>query len=193
LLSADSASNSPANRPALISAHVLVHRFVVEGEPVAVIVARQRALARRRGRSASAWREPPFAACDARGARRRRVAARHHRFGFVIKLAQQLALPAVPHAGPHGADIGDGQHQQQAQHLRRLHGVDEIAHGLGIGDVALLRGVAHHQMVAHQPRHGAVSAGERPSRGHRLSAMTRPPSNDRPARPLAMSCSRIAQ
>ena len=38
-----------------------------------------------------------------------------------------------------------------AQPLDALHGVDEILHRLGIGQVALLRGVAHQQVMEHQP------------------------------------------
>jgi hypothetical protein len=46
------------------------------------------------------------------------AAAAEHRLGGAIELAHQLALPAVPDARAHGADVGDGQHQQQAQPLR---------------------------------------------------------------------------
>ncbi len=65
--------------------------------------------------------------------------------------AHQLPLPAVPHARPHGADIGHGQHHQHAQALGIPHRLGEGAHGRGIGHVALLGVVAHQQVMAHQP------------------------------------------
>ena len=42
-------------------------------------------------------------------------AAGEHRLGLVIERANELRLPAVPHAGPDRADIDDGQHRQQPQ------------------------------------------------------------------------------
>ncbi len=72
-------------------------------------------------KSASRAASAALAAATRADARRRLVAARHHVLGGVIKLAQQLALPAVPHARTHGANVGDSQDQQQAQHFRRLH------------------------------------------------------------------------
>ncbi len=80
----------------------------------------------------------------------------------MIELAQQLALPAIPGARTDGADIGHGQHDKQAQHFGRLHRLDEIAHGLGIGNVAALGHIAHQQMVLHQPGHILGFAGRKP-------------------------------
>ena len=73
------------------------------------------------------------------------------RFGEAIEIAQQLALPVVPDAGADGADVGDGQHQQQAQALDVADDLGELRHRARIADVALLRHVAHHQVMAHQP------------------------------------------
>ena len=83
-----------------------------------------------------------------------RVAAGDQRLGLVVQRAQQLALPAVPHAGAHGANVGDGQQQQQLQPLRALHHVGEVADGLGIGQIAALSDVAHRQVLLDQPDDG---------------------------------------
>jgi hypothetical protein len=77
--------------------------------------------------------------------------APEHRLGGVVELAQQLALPAVPDPGPHGADVGDGDDQQQAQALGVLDDAGEGGDGAGVGDVALLGEVAHHQVMLDQP------------------------------------------
>ena len=53
--------------------------------------------------------------------------------------------------GPDGADVGHGQHQQQPQALHRLHRRSEGLDGLGIVDIALEGGVAHQQVIQHQP------------------------------------------
>ena len=66
--------------------------------------------------------QPPAAA--PRCARRARSATRPPDItsaARVIELAQQRRLPAVPDLGADGADVGDGQDQQQLQPLRRLH------------------------------------------------------------------------
>ena len=84
----------------------------------------------------------------------RRQLARHHVFGGVIKFAQQRRFPAVPDIGTDRADIGDGQAQEKAQAFRRLHHLDKISHRLGIVDIAAEGGVAHHEMVTHQPGDG---------------------------------------
>ena len=73
------------------------------------------------------------------------------RLGLMIERAQQLALPAVPDARADGADVGDGQHQQQLQALGRANDVREIADGLGIADIARLRIGAHDEMLLDQP------------------------------------------
>ena len=69
----------------------------------------------------------------------------------VIKLTQQLPFPAVPGSGADRTDIDDGQHHQVPQSLEALHFGDEILDRLGIGQVALLCGGAHQQVVADQP------------------------------------------
>ena len=62
-----------------------------------------------------------------------------------------MPLPAVEDPRADRADVGDGQHEEEAQPLGRLHDRHEILDRLGIGEIALLGDVAHHQMVAHQP------------------------------------------
>ena len=79
------------------------------------------------------------------------VAQPQHLLGRFEQCAQQLALPAVPDARTHRADIDHGQHQQQFQALGALHHGGKIGDGLVIGEVALERGGRHQQVIAHQP------------------------------------------
>ena len=134
----------------------------IEGEPISVVMPCQRVLACGLRQVRGAFGQCRFRVPNARCACRRGVTARHQCLGFVVKFAQQLAFPAIPHAGADGTDIGHRQHQQKTQHLRRLHGFDKIAHGLGIGKIALLCRVAHHQMVFHEPDHGFDFAFRKP-------------------------------
>ena len=104
------------------------------------------------GEIAQAARAPPLLAPWPVAARVSPTsAARHQLDRAVIELAQQRRLPAVPHLGAHGADIGDGEDEQQLQPLGRLHLRGEAADGLGIVDVELEGGAAHQQMPAHEP------------------------------------------
>ena len=82
--------------------------------------------------------------------------------GRVVEIAQQRRLPGGPHAGTDRPDVGDRQHEQQAQPFQRLHGLDEVADRLGVVDVAPERGVAHRQVPAHQPGHGLGLLGRQP-------------------------------
>ena len=79
------------------------------------------------------------------------MAARQHRLGFRIERAEQLALPAVPHAGSHGADVGNRQDDQQLQPLEALHDGAEVENGLEVVEIAHLRGLAHQQVIADEP------------------------------------------
>ena len=88
---------------------------------------------------------------DALGAIDLGKAAGEHRLGLVIERAQQLRLPAVPHAGADGADIGGGENGQKLQPLQRLHHRGEILDGPAVGEVARLRHGRHHQMHFDQP------------------------------------------
>ena len=88
---------------------------------------------------------------DALGAVDLREAAGQHRLGLVIQRAQQLRLPAVPHAGADAADVGGGQDRQQLHLLDRLHHGGEILDGLAVGEVARLRHRRHRQMLLDQP------------------------------------------
>ena len=123
-----------------------------------------------------------------------RVPARHHRLGLVVEPAQQLALPAVPDAGPDGADVGDRQHQQQLQPLRALHDVGEVADGLGIADVAAEGDLAHQSGGARSSQATvSVSAALRPKRGHKRAGDARARRCEWSSlRPLAMSCRKAA-
>ena len=80
-----------------------------------------------------------------------RVPAGNQRFGLAVERAQQLAFPAVPDARSDRADVGDGQHQQQLEAFRALHDIGEVAHGLGITDVAAEGDLAHGEMLLDQP------------------------------------------
>ena len=78
--------------------------------------------------------------------------AGHLFLGAPVEFPQQRRLPAVPDAGPDGADVGHGQDQQQPQPFRGLDRGDEVADRFQVVDIALERRRAHQQMVAHQPR-----------------------------------------
>ena len=76
-------------------------------------------------------RQFPFRGLDASLAPLGGKSARQHFLGRVVEIAQQRRLPGVPDRGPDGADVGDGQHQQQPQPLDRLHHLDEVVMVLG--------------------------------------------------------------
>ena len=81
------------------------------------------------------------------------VAEAQHFLGRVVEFGEKLALPAVPHAGPDGANVDDGEDEQQAQPLGALHDLREIEDRLEVGEVAFEGGRRHQQVIAHQPRH----------------------------------------
>ena len=126
----------------------------IEGEPVIVVMALERARPDCRRKIGQALGQVLLRQRDASATRRRDIASRHDGVGFIIELAQELALPTVPYAGAHSADIRNRQHQQETEHFQRLHSRHEIAHRLGIGDVTALRRVAHDEMVLDEPGHG---------------------------------------
>ena len=103
-----------------------------------------------------------------------RVAAGNDRLGLVVERAQELALPAVPDAGPDSADVGNGEHQQQLQTLGALHDVGEVADGLGIADVAAGAILLIVRCCSISQATVSVSAGVRPKRGHSSRAMRAP-------------------
>ena len=94
-------------------------RFV-KGQPVIVIMTGQRTLALLRGEIRKTCFQRRLGGAHPGAATGRLVAAGHHVLGRIIEFAQQLALPAVPHARPHGTNVGHGQDQQQPEHFRRL-------------------------------------------------------------------------
>ena len=101
-------------------------------------------------------------------------AAGQHRFGFVIKRAQQLRLPAIPDAGADRADVGGGEDGQQFHPLERLHHCGEILDGLAVGQVARLRHFRHRQMLLDQPGDQFGIGWLKPSRGQSRRATLAP-------------------
>ena len=176
------ASFSPACSARAHELGVLDHLARVGPQPVVGIVpARRSARPPPRGQSATAARKAAWARGDAVARGELRVAARHHRLGLVVEPAQQLALPAVPGAGPDGADVGHGQHQQQLQPLRALHDVGEVADGLGVADVAAEGDRAHQQVVLDEPGDGlGLGRAQAEARAERArDARARPSSGPR--------------
>ena len=47
--------------------------------------------------------------------------------GAVVEVGEDLGLPAVPHVGPHGAQVGGGQHEEHLQQLGRADLDREVA------------------------------------------------------------------
>ena len=125
-----------------------------QGEPVGRVVAKQGGLALLRREVGQPCGQGLARRPHAGILRDLDAPSQHLLLGGGVQIAQQLPLPAVENAGPDRTDIGDGQQQQQAQALGRLHDLDEILDRLGIGEVALLGDVRHHQMVTHQPGDG---------------------------------------
>ena len=105
-------------------------------EPVIGVVPIDEALNSSFGQSADRHAECFLRCRDALARRKLRVPAGNQRLGLVVERAQQLALPAVPDARSNGADVGNGQHQQQLEAFRALHDIGEVADGLGVADVA---------------------------------------------------------
>ncbi len=81
-------------------------------------------------------------------------AAGQHRLGLVIERAQELRLPAVPHAGADRADVGGGQDGEELHALERLHDRAEILDRPAVGEVARLRDRRHGEMLLDQPGDG---------------------------------------
>ena len=74
---------------------------------------------------------------------RLRVAARQERLRIIVERPQELALPAVPRAWTDCAYVRHRQQKKQFQSFGALHDVGEIFDGLRIGNIAVLRGLAH--------------------------------------------------
>ena len=166
-------------------------RFGIEGEPVAVGMAREIAVARG-FRPVGEMRGQGFLRLgNARLAVDRVVAALKHGLRLEIELAQQLRLPAVPDTGADGLDVDNRQYKEHLQPLGALHQIGEVAHGTRVGYVAALGDVGHDKMV--------LQAGDRfrfaplmPSRGQRRRAMAAPASEWSSSRPFAMSWRKTA-
>ena len=125
----------------------------VGGQPVGIIVEFQ-VLLQLPVLPADRLGKGPLRRLDPLAVRYGGMAAGDHRLRLVVERAQQLALPAVPHARPHGADVHDGEDEKQLQTFRTLHHLGEVEDGLEIRQVTHLRGLAHQQVMAHQPGHG---------------------------------------
>ena len=114
------------------------------------------------------------------------MAAPQHDLGLPIESAQELAFPAVPHAGADGADVGNGEGDQHFEPFLRLDDRGQAFGGARVGDVAALRRVGHDQMLLDEPG-DVVGAGRRqpeagtqPARhlGARLRMVARPALGD---------------
>ena len=88
---------------------------------------------------------------DALGAIDLGEAAGEHRLGLVVERADELRLPAVPHARPDRLDVGGGQNGEQLHALDRLHHRGEILDRHPVGEIARLRDARHHQVHLDQP------------------------------------------
>ena len=93
-----------------------------------------------------------FCIRDPRLPRRLRMTARQKRLRIIIEGPQELAFPAVPRDRSNGTDIRDRKQQKKLQPFRTLHDLRESSDGLRIGNVAMLCGLAHDQMVLDKPR-----------------------------------------
>ncbi len=70
--------------------------------------------------------------------------------GLLVQLGQHLGLPAVPHARPHGCEIGRRQHEQHVEHLGRTDVDGEPHDELIVARVAPECQVRHDQVLVHQ-------------------------------------------
>ncbi len=75
-----------------------------------------------------------------------RIARRH------VEIGEQLILPRVPELRIGAGDVGDRQEIKMIEPLDVLDLHREAMHDVGIGDVLALRGNAHDQVPAHEPR-----------------------------------------
>ncbi len=92
-------------------------------------------------------------------------------FRCIVKVAQQLTLPAIPHAGANGANVRHGQDKQKAQSLEVADPFGELGDGLRVGDVTALRGIAHLEVIADEPGRSSASSSGSP----RAAALRRAP------------------
>ena len=126
----------------------------VDAQPVGRIVALEIGVALARRPVGEAVGKLGLGGGDALVAADLAVAAGDHRLGLVVEGAQELALPAVPHAGADRLDVGDGEDGQHLQPLQRLHDGGEIEDGLAVVEVARLGDLAHGEVLLDQPGDG---------------------------------------
>jgi len=77
--------------------------------------------------------------------------AQHHRGGG-MQVGEQTRLPFRPKLRVGARDVGHGEHVEVVQVLAVDHLYGEAMHDIGVADVLPLRGRAHQQVPAHQPR-----------------------------------------
>ena len=68
----------------------------------------------------------------------------------LVEVEEQRGLPGVPDARAHAAMVRVGEQHQQVELLDRAHARGERQHGRGLRQVALLRGLRHLEVRAHQ-------------------------------------------
>ncbi len=78
-----------------------------------------------------------------------RAPAQHAQRG-AVQVFQQLALPGVPHLGAGAADVGHGEQVQGREVALVAHALGKRGDHVGVGQVLLLRHLAHGQVLAHQ-------------------------------------------
>ncbi|CAI8208949.1 MAG: Uncharacterised protein [SAR116 cluster bacterium] len=82
-----------------------------------------------------------------------RISAAQNRIRLKIQLTHQGRFPAIPGGRANAANISHCQHQQQLKPLRRLHNIRKVGNGFWIVQIITEGGLAHQQMMAHQPAH----------------------------------------
>ena len=132
-------------------AGVAFDAFGVEAEPVAGITQREEVFPLCGGEIRQQAGDHVLDAGDARIAFGGGEPAFQHLGDAGVELAQQRGFPAVPDFGRNGADVRDGEDEQQAQAFGRLDGVGEVQNRFRVVDVARKRGLAEEQMVQDEP------------------------------------------
>ena len=69
----------------------------------------------------------------------------------MVEIGEQLALPGIPDRRADRLDIGNRENVEQAQAFQRADEARKLHDGARIRDVALLRRLAHLEVMAYQP------------------------------------------
>ncbi len=67
-----------------------------------------------------------------------------------VEVLQQLAFPGVPDLGAGAADVRDGEQVQRGEAPLAAHAPGECGDDVGVGEVLLLRHLAHGEVLGHQ-------------------------------------------